>query len=79
MANKIIAFCDKHYISKQIMKLSMDFSEVKVLESNKLILTIIAAGLIAALVAGGGAYAYEKSQADATQKDLQAQVNSLKT
>jgi len=38
---------------------------------------IIAAIVISALITGGGVYAYQKQQGDATQKDLQAQIDTL--
>ena len=38
---------------------------------------IVGSVLVAALAAGGGVYAYQKSQSDKTQADLQSQITSL--
>lgn len=38
---------------------------------------IVGSALIAALMAGGGVYAYEKNQNDTKQADLQSQINAL--
>lgn len=45
---------------------------------NKLVPIVTSSALIAALVAGGGVYAYEKSQRDTAQANLQSQIDSLK-
>lgn len=47
--------------------------------SNKLIIISLAGVLVAALAAGGGVYFYQKAKNDEAQKDLQAQINDLKS
>ena len=57
----------------------MDSSEEAQPKLKYITLIMASAIVVSALVAGGGVYAYQKSQADTTQKDLQAQIDSLKS
>lgn len=47
--------------------------------SSKVVPVVIASIVMAALVAGGSVYAYEKNQNDSSQARLQSQIESLKT
>lgn len=47
--------------------------------SSKLVPIIVCSVLVAALAVGGGVYAYQKSQSDKTQADLQSQIDTLKS
>ena len=49
------------------------------LTSSKLLLIIVGSVFVAALVSGGGVYAYQKNQSDKTQADLQSQIDTLKS
>ena len=56
----------------------MDSFETELPRPGRLVPSITIAILTLALVAGGGIYAYQKSQSDITKKDLQSQIDSLK-
>ena len=47
--------------------------------NRKVVSAVMASVLVAALIAGGGAYAYERSRQAKSHNDLQAQIESLKS
>lgn len=48
-------------------------------QPNNTAFIVVLSVIIAALLAGGGVYAYQKNQSNKTQSDLQSQIDTLKT